>query len=132
MAAERKRSRWPWVVAGIVAALLMLWGAALIARAIWFPGIPFDAAVWIDPSSQANGARLKMADRLVAQGVLRGKSRDMVTSLLGVPPPTDYFRDWDLVYYLGPERGWLSIDSEWLVVRFRKDDRVTEYRIVRD
>ena len=35
----------------------------------------------------------------------------------GVPPPTDYFREYDYAYWLGPERGLFSIDSEWLVVR---------------
>jgi hypothetical protein len=34
-----------------------------------------------------------------------------------VPPPSEYFREYDYVYWLGPERGFVSIDSEWLVVR---------------
>ena len=33
---------------------------------------------------------------------------------------------------LGPERGFISIDSEWLVVRFGQGGRVTEYEIARD
>jgi hypothetical protein len=31
-----------------------------------------------------------------------------------------------------PERGFISIDSEWLVVRFDTAGKVSEYRIVRD
>jgi hypothetical protein len=73
-----------------------------------------------------------MADRILAWGTLRGKSRSQVIKLLGEPPETGYFRKWELVYYLGPERGFISIDSEWLVLRFGRDGRVAEERIVTD
>jgi hypothetical protein len=52
--------------------------------------------------------------------------------LLGEPSDEGYFREWDFVYWLGPERSYMGIDSEWLVVRLGRDGRVTEYRIVRD
>ena len=52
--------------------------------------------------------------------------------MLGEPPETEYFRDWDLVYWLGPERGFMSIDSEWLVLRLHENGRAAECRIVRD
>ena len=52
--------------------------------------------------------------------------------MLGEPPHTGYFKDWDLVYWLGRERGFISIDSEWLVVRLDPKGWVREYRIVRD
>lgn len=61
-----------------------------------------------------------------------GKSRAEVVVLLGEPPPTDYFRQYDMVYWLGAERGWLTIDSEWLVVRLDANKRVSEARIVTD
>ncbi len=73
-----------------------------------------------------------MADRLVAQRTLRGKTRVEVVALLGEPPPTEYFRNWDLVYWLGPERALFSIDCEWLVFRLDQTGRVADYRIVRD
>jgi hypothetical protein len=38
-------------------------------------------------------------------------------ALLGEPPKTEYFKEFDLVYYLGPERGFMGIDSEWLVLK---------------
>jgi hypothetical protein len=53
-------------------------------------------------------------------------------SLLGTPPPTAYFRDYQFVYWLGPERGFMSIDSEWLAIRFDRNGKVMEARIVRD
>jgi hypothetical protein len=48
------------------------------------------------------------------------------------PPKTDYFSDYQIVYWLGPERGFISIDSEWLAIWIGPDQRVTDARIVRD
>jgi len=73
-----------------------------------------------------------MADWLLLSRSLIGKTRAQVVEDLGEPPPTDYFRDWSLVYNLGSERGFISIDSEWLVIRIGNDSRVVEARIVRD
>jgi hypothetical protein len=75
--------------------------------------------------------RLRMIDDLVARHDLTGLSRDSALALLGPADSTDYWKDWDAVYHLGPERGLMRIDSEWLVLRF-SGDRVTEWRIVRD
>lgn len=77
-------------------------------------------------------ARLTMVNDLLARYPLRGLGRDSVEQLLGPRDATDYFHDWDLVYWLGPERGLFRIDSEWLVVRFGSDGRVSDYRVVRD
>jgi hypothetical protein len=96
------------------------------------PGRAFDTSVWQDEASIAKGARLAMADRLLANGLLIGMSRAEVVGQLGEPPPTAYFSDWDLVYWLGPERGYMGIDSEWLVLRLDSDGRVAEQRIVTD
>jgi len=79
-----------------------------------------------------HGIRLGMADRLIARGTLKNMARTEVVKLLGEPPQTDYFSDWDLVYWLGPERSFISIDSEWLVLRLGTDEHVVNCRIVRD
>ena len=55
-----------------------------------------------------------------------------IESLLGRPPETGYFDDWDYVYRLGMERGPFSIDSEWLVLRLGADQRVSEWAVVSD
>ena len=104
--------------------------AAVVAWALWPVGRAFDKAIWQDEKQES--ARLEMADRIVARRLLDGKSRVEVVSMLGEPPKTGYFSDWHFVYRLGMERGFISIDSEWLVVRFDANDRVSEYRIVRD
>lgn len=75
--------------------------------------------------------RLEMVDDLLRRYKLVGMSRMELEKLLGKPPPTKYFHNYDYVYWLGPERGFISIDSEWLCVKF-KGDTVVEARICRD
>lgn len=89
----------------------------------------FDPVLWNDEEI-ALGERREMADDLIARRLLDGMRRSEVVALLGEPPPTEYFRDWDLVYWLGVP--YQNIDSLWLVVRFGDDERVSEYRIVMD
>lgn len=75
---------------------------------------------------------------LIATGVviestpLRGRSRAEIVALLGEPPKTSYFNEYDLVYWLGQKPGLVSIDSEWLVLRLDSMGRVSEYRLVTD
>jgi hypothetical protein len=61
-----------------------------------------------------------------------GKPGQRRSACSGKPSEEGYFREWDLVYWLGPERGYMSIDSEWMVLRLGKDGKVAECRIVRD
>jgi hypothetical protein len=83
---------------------------------------------WADPWHR----RHRMADWMVLTRSLPGLTRTEVIARLGAPPPTDYFRDWSMVYNLGAERGFISIDSEWLVIRLDESDRVSEARMVTD
>lgn len=95
-------------------------------------GREFDPSVWKTLKEPNDHARIEMIDSLLASGRLDGLDRSQVLELLGPPHEGPYFRDWDLVYYLGPERGGFRIDSEWLVLRFRSDGRLGEKRIVTD
>jgi hypothetical protein len=95
--------------------------------------LSFESAEWKASLARPNDpVRLRMIDDLLKHKRLQGMAEEEVISLLGKPPKTDYFRDYQLVYWLGPERGFISIDSEWLAVRLGSDHRVTETRIVRD
>lgn len=105
--------------------VLVLWRA-------WFPGQSFDRAAWQANATAESGVRQAMADRLLARRTLVGKTRAEIVDLLGEPPPTEYFKEWDLVYRLGMERGFISIDSEWLVLRLGTDGRVAEARLLTD
>ena len=51
-------------------------------------------------------------------------------SLLATAAPTAYFRKYDFVYWLGPDRGLFSIDSGWLAFKFDTEDRVLATRVV--
>jgi len=94
----------------------------------------FDAAAWRrhETKDAMWPDRLTMVDDLMERHPLRGLSRDSVERLLGPGDSTSYWREWDLVYWLGPERGLMRIDSEWLVVDFDANGRVRDYRLVRD
>jgi hypothetical protein len=123
-------------VAGVVA------HSAVIAAILFFgPTVDdlwhrqrFDAAAW-RRNEQTNvmwPTRLTMVDDLLRRHELRGLTRDSVERLLGPRDNTTSWREWDLVYLLGPERGLIRIDSETLVIRLGPDGRVSDYRVVRD
>lgn len=115
-------------IAAIAAGLFI---AVALAAYIWPHRPPaFDSVRWRDTALPA-AVRLQMADDLIRTHRLDGLHRDEVVALLGEPPKTPYFKEYDLVYLLGPERGFISIDSEWLVVKFGPDGRA-KARIVRD
>ena len=94
----------------------------------------FDARVWQDAviSARSPYPRRQMADDLLRRGLLKGLTADSLVRLLGPKPKTDYFASWDFVYWLGPERGFISIDSEWLVVDLGTDGKVARAEIVTD
>lgn len=94
----------------------------------------FNQRVWQDTAQVYTplAPRGCMVDDLLATWPLVGRDSAFVLNLLGRPQSTPYFRNYDLVYWLGPERGLMSIDSEWLVVRFDVAGRVSEARIVTD
>lgn len=116
-----------WLVLAVAAT-----AALATVQHLVHPGRAFDAALWQDDARTRSGIRLRMADRLLAEGTLVGRTRAEVVAMLGEPQPTAYFADWDLVYWLGPERGLFRIDSEWLVLRSGSDGRVDEARNVSD
>ena len=92
----------------------------------------FDRVVWQDSRGVADHARIRMVDDLLKRKNFLGMTREEVTAIVGESDQTSYFSEWDLVYWLGPERSWISIDSEWLVFGLNKENRVTDYRIVTD
>lgn len=94
----------------------------------------FTSARWNDTTLAFGPVAVRgcLVDDLLRRRELRGRTRTEIIALLGEPPKTDYFRDYDLVYWLGPERGLMSIDSEWLVFRLDASGRVVAYRLVTD
>jgi hypothetical protein len=131
---KRKLVRGVVIAAGVCAALF-------VARRIVFP-LPLDRChtrrfsteLWQDSSQAFSRAAFRgcMVDHLLRRTELRGVTRDSVVRLLGPGDNTAYFREYDLVYWLGPERGLMSIDSEWLVIRLDDRSRVAEAKVVTD
>jgi len=126
------------VLLGIpVAAFAAVTGAVSLRPRVeaYLQSTKFDPVGW-KTRSRDDGAswptRLRMVDDLLDRGLLKGASRAHVEELLGPPDDTVYFREWDLVYWLGPERGATRIDSEWLVLRLDPSGKVVEQRLMRD
>lgn len=94
----------------------------------------FNFTQWNDPTLSASPtyARLCMADDLVAKYILLGRSQADVIELLGTPESETSFADYDMVYMLGPERSFISIDYEWLVIKLDAAGHVNEARLLTD
>jgi hypothetical protein len=131
------RRRWVPFVAFAGAQLLgiglmftVLFGSAPVND--YLSRVAFDSTAWkAENRGGAEGVRVHMVDDLLRIHRLVGLSRVQLEELLGRPPATEYFPEYDYVYWLGPERGPFSIDSEWLVIKFR-EDRVASARVVTD
>lgn len=98
----------------------------------------FNAELW---RSQGNSQpdpmwppRLCMVDHLVSGGRLDGLTRSEVVELLGPPHYGSHLGGvtYDMNYYLGPERGFIRIDSEWLCIAFGENGKVSRSWIERD
>ncbi len=61
-----------------------------------------------------------------------GLSLQEVEAIYGPAETSGYFRDWNKAYYLGPEAGFISIDSAFLVIRLDEESTVVEAEIVPD
>jgi hypothetical protein len=104
----------------------------------WVRTTSFDASAWRSAELGSSETRVWMVDDLLERPLVGMKAAD-VDELLG---PDDsvrgtgwgqgYWNGWDRVWWLGPERGFMSIDSEWLVLRVDAAGTVTEARLVRD
>lgn len=94
----------------------------------------FERQKWIDPKVYYDEPyiRIKMVDDLVTNHLSKGISRLQVIELLGEQIETKKMQEYDLVYWLGMEKSFISIDSLWLVIKFDKEDRLTEFKILTD
>ena len=97
--------------------------------------IPFASETWknmdIQNCHSHDAKRIRMVDDLLAKHDLKGLSKAEVETLLGEADKTEYFKGYDMVYCLGPERTFIAIDSEWLVIKISQN-RVQEYRLATD
>ncbi len=123
---KRTLAKWALMaVIALVACHYVVYVAPLSLVPSWWNATNFD---WGDPLHK----RARIADRLISSQALIGRSKSDIAKMLGEPPPTEYFREWDMVYILGSERGFFSIDSEWLVIQLDSSGTATDASIVRD
>ena len=109
------------------ASILCIALVALATLALWQS--TFSSSRWrsADLTTQT---RNRMVEDLIESRILVGKSRTQVTELLGPVTETVKFADWDMVYVLGPQDGY--IDHAWLVLRTDKREAVAEQKVVYD
>jgi hypothetical protein len=124
--------RWPLGVLALVLAAPLAYLLFAAAGAEWLARQAFDPQAWRSARGAGDPVRIRMVDDLLKSHDFRGKTKSEVEALLGPPDSTEYFSDCDLVYWLGPERGFMSIDSEWLALRLDARGRVSDCQVVRD
>lgn len=96
--------------------------------------INFDKVHWANQKEIYNEPfiRLQMSGDVTRNVLQIGQSKEQVIELLGQPEDTKYFKDFDLVYWLGQEKGFVSIDSSWLVIKFDGTGSVSDFQILND
>ena len=124
--------------------LVVLTGKALQHQSQYFEPRAFESQAWKEAAWNGRTmfpepVRIEMVDSLLAGGGLIGLKREEVVKTMG---PDDGasgtgfsvhgFGDWDDVYWLGPERAALRVDSEWLVIRYDDRGRVFECALQTD
>jgi hypothetical protein len=121
------------IAASIFVALILIIGYLRIGPHVqhYFSNIPFDSETWKRAKESSDPVRIFMVDNLLATYHLIGMSRADIDNPLGTPPETPFFAKYDYIYWLGPERSFLPIDSEWLGIRF-EEDRVVEVKLLND
>ncbi|MBU6454931.1 MAG: hypothetical protein KGS72_24390 [Cyanobacteria bacterium REEB67] len=88
---------------------------------------PFDStlrktAAWTGNVGKYSQIRLRMVDDLLERFKLAGMSRSQIVDLLGAAIEKESKQSSsEYIYYLGPERGFISIDDEWLYIKFKGD-----------
>lgn len=83
----------------------------------------FTTEKWLEQPEQ----RREIVDDFLKRYALEGRTKEEVIALLG---EGEVYDD-RLMYFLGMERGLISIDTEWMVISF-VDDIVTQIDFVTD
>lgn len=122
----RKIKRANIITALTFAVLFLTVIAAIAGRSVTHS---FTTKKWVNSPE----TRTRIVDDLLADYKLVGMTEAQVEDLLGTDyNQHGYFEQENrFVYYMGPERGLISIDSEWLVLDF-ENGVVAECAIQRD
>jgi len=89
----------------------------------------FTTDKWLENESE----RTYMIDNLLKNHPLEGKTQQEIIAMLGDNIEMNYFQDENnIVYYLGDERGLISVDSEWLIIHLDDNEVVDKVEVVTD
>jgi hypothetical protein len=120
-----------WFLIGLIGTFLVLY---LMANRMpeGSYDLKFQQQLWQQKESSVSpegdiALRQKMVADVI-KNILPGKNRSEVLSLLG--PPTETKSD-QFLYVLGRERGYTSIDYEWLRIRF-EGEKIKNIRLITD
>lgn len=120
-----------WVIGILTVPVLYgLFVVLVISEYSHIPSRNFTTQEWIAKEDK----RVEIIDDLVKRKLIDGKSKAEVLTILGEPlKDCEYFRSskYDMIYCLGPERGLISIDNEWLLIWF-EHGTVKKYDVWRD
>lgn len=74
--------------------------------------------------------RVHIVDDMLMENKLQGKTKKEIIDLLGMPTENEYFSKPNrIVYYLGLERNFISIEHEWLIIILDDEGKCVEYKI---
>jgi hypothetical protein len=92
----------------------------------------FVQSQWLDTALVRSKLAVRgcMVDDLLDTHELRGMTRAQVVALIGEPDSTRDFPEYDLVYWLGPQRGLIGTDSEYLAMKLDKAKHVASVELI--
>lgn len=118
-----------WVTHAAFVVCILIFAGALYQLGVHERQSHFTMNKWIAEPEK----RVWMVDDLLTEYDLVGMDAASLESILGKETKTAYFNAPNRsVYYLGNERGFISIDSEWLVIDFDEKHTVTNIEVMRD
>lgn len=87
----------------------------------------FTPSKWLNNESK----RVLMVDDMLENYKIKKMNKTDILDLLGKPTIIEKMNN-NIMYYLGDERSFVSVDSELLVVYFNEKDECIKYEIITD
>jgi hypothetical protein len=112
-----------------IGVIFVLGGAVGLWRWWTHRDLDFDRGRWIMSIDEFETptTRQRMCDDIIENHLKIGMTEAEILDLLGEPSEGYSYHNM-LSFYLGPERGWFGIDSEWIRVELDEDGRLVEAR----
>lgn len=96
-----------------------------------FDSTVWKSAAWTTAIGPHDHIRLRMVDDLLNRHKLAEMSRMQLEELLGQPSSNESIQTpEEYIYYLGPERGFICIDDEWLDIKFNGERVISAIDVV--